>query len=168
MKLYQPTLLKMLTCLADVLLGGREPHAEDGGMAGKRHIPPKSVCFVQEVVVECHLCRVERAALRFCPEPVDVVVYACHDLPFRTVDDVLLCLLVEFRLQCHADVLHPRLQVCLVEEAQFAVWFVLRDDASHHQLVKITHFDSEKFRGRGRRDQLVRLFHIFVVFDVIS
>ena len=103
-----------------------------------------------------------------CPKTVNVVVYACHDLPLRTVDDVLLCLLVEFRLRCYAYILHPCLQFGFVKKAQFAVGFVVRDDASHHQLVKITHFDSEKFRGLGRRDQLVRLFHISVVFDVIS
>ena len=163
LKLYQSPFHKTLPGLADILLGGREPHAEDGGMAGKRHLPTQTVRLIQEVVVECHLRRVERTALRFRPEPVDVVVYACHDLPFRTVDDVLLRLLVKFRLRCHADILHPRLQFGLVEEAQFAVGLVVRDDAAHHQLVKIAHFDAEEFRGLGCRDQLVRLFHISVV-----
>lgn len=98
-------------------------------------------------MIKCYLRRVERAALRFCPKLVNVVVYARHDLPLRTVDDVLLCLLVEFRLRCHAYILHPCLQFGFVKEAQFAVGLVVRYDASHHQLVKITHFDSEKFRA---------------------
>ena len=46
----------------------------------------------------------------------------------------------------------PQEAVGFVKEAQFAVGLVVRYDASHHQLVKITHFDSEKFRGLGRRD----------------
>lgn len=45
------------------------------------------------------------------------------------VHDICLCLSVEFRLRGDADILHSCLQLCLVEKAQFAVGFVIRDDA---------------------------------------
>lgn len=67
-------------------------------MTGERHVPPQAVRLVQEVMVQCYLRGIKWAALRLRPKAVDVFVDACHDLPFGTVDDILLCFTVEFRL----------------------------------------------------------------------
>ena len=97
-ELYQPPFHEMLACLADVLLGRRQPYADDCRMAGERHVPSQAVRLVQEIVIQCHLRGIERTAIRFCPETVDVFVDACHDLPFGSVEDILLRLTVEFLL----------------------------------------------------------------------